>query len=49
MAQLEIHHRVSGGQWIRQKTLEPLQLLLGTEDCALLLLQLVEQLETFPP
>ncbi len=46
MAELEVDHRVSSGQRIGQEPLETLELLLCADDRALLLLELVEQLET---
>ena len=45
MAELEVDHRIRGGQRIGQQPLETLELLLRADDRALLLLELVEQLE----
>src|SRR4051812_16884267 len=47
MPQLEVDHRVRGGQRIREQALETLELLLSPDDRTLLLLELVEQLEAF--
>ena len=49
MAQLEIDHRVGGGQRVRQQALEPFELLLSAKDRAFLLLELVEELEPLAP
>ena len=45
VAQLEVDHRIGRRQRVRQEALEAFELLLGPNDCALLLLELVEQLE----
>jgi len=49
MTELEIDHRVGGGQWIRQQSLEALELLLSALDRALLVFQLVQELESLLP
>ena len=49
MPQLEVDHRVGRGQRIRQQPLEAFELLLGANDRALLLLELVEQLVALAP
>ncbi len=46
MAELEVNHGVRSGQGIDQEPLESLELLLRANDRALLLLELIEQLET---
>src|SRR5258706_13519396 len=47
--ELKIDHGVGGGQRVRQQPLQAFQLLLRPDDCAFLLLELVEQLEALTP
>jgi hypothetical protein len=46
VAELEIDHRIGRGQRVREQALEAFELLLRPNDGALLLLELVEELET---